>query len=216
MLRSEIEFASFLTYSVRGDGQPEQESRIWRDRLKHDRLFGSPPELTSQLIAEGLSRRLAEMPFVGYFGRGAVLVPVPSSSKLQKDGLWVPQRIARELVKVGLGDIVDTLLERSRVLPKAAWSPARERPTAQQHYDSLGVTSTGLAPARFVLIDDVITRGATMLGAASRLGTAFPNAEIRCFAVMRSISEPLPFTNIFEPVVGKVELKSSGGTVRRP
>ncbi len=145
-----------------------------------------------------------------------MLVPVPSSSKLQKDGLWVPQRIARELVKVGLGDIVDTLLERSRVLPKAVWSPARERPTAQQHYDSLGVTSTGLAPARFVLIDDVITRGATMLGAASRLGAAFPNADIRCFAVMRSISEPLPFTGILDPVVGKVELTTSGGTVRRP
>jgi phosphoribosylpyrophosphate synthetase len=41
-------------------------------------------------------------------------------------------------------------------------------------------------PSNILLVDDIITRGATLLGAASRLAEAFPKAEIRAFAVMRA------------------------------
>ncbi len=216
MLRSEAEFASFLSYSVRGDDPRARLSRVWRARLKADRLFGSPPELTSQLIAERLARRLPDLAFAAWFGRGTVFVPVPSSSLLKPGSLWVPHRIANEFVKAGLGDAVECRLERARALPKAAWSVAVARPSAQEHYESLRVVAGGLMPARLVLIDDVITRGATLLAAASRLAVACPNAEIRCFAVMRSLSEPEEFTDILSPVLGRIEHAPHGGTFRRP
>jgi pyrimidine operon attenuation protein/uracil phosphoribosyltransferase len=38
-----------------------------------------------------------------------------------------------------------------------------------------------------VLIDDVITKGRTILAAAARLHEAFPGADIRAFALVRTM-----------------------------
>jgi len=46
-----------------------------------------------------------------------------------------------------------------------------------------------MAPASIVLIDDILTRGHTFLGAAWRLHEAFPETKIVAFAAMRTISK---------------------------
>ena len=42
-----------------------------------------------------------------------------------------------------------------------------------------------------ILVDDVVTSGATILGVASKLAERFPDVEIKAFAAMRTISDPL-------------------------
>lgn len=37
-----------------------------------------------------------------------------------------------------------------------------------------------------IIVDDVVTRGATIMGAAARLREAFPNARIRAFTIARA------------------------------
>ena len=57
-----------------------------------------------------------------------------------------------------------------------------------------------------LLIDDVVTRGATLLGVANKLADAFPNARIHGFAALRTISDPNQFIRINDSCVGKIKL----------
>ena len=68
----------------------------------------------------------------------------------------------------------------------------------------------------FLLIDDVVTRGATLLAAAARLKATSPSARVRAFAVMRTVSNPEEFSALFSPVAGKIHLADSGECFRRP
>ena len=72
-----------------------------------------------------------------------------------------------------------------------------------------------IEPSEIVIVDDIITRGSTLLGAANRLVEAFPNAKIRGFAAMRSISRPTDFTGVIDPCVGKIHM-SNGNPYRNP
>lgn len=216
MLLSEIEFASFMAYSVRGSEPEADTSRLWMSCLKSDRQLTDPPQLTSQRIADALKTRLGALPFAHYFGPRVVFVPVPSSSKLQPNSLWVPHRLSKALVVAGLGSSVEVLVEREHAVSKAATSAPSDRPTAQRHFDSMKATDASFVDAQFVLVDDIITRGATMLAAASRLADAFPNATIGCLAIMRAISGTSEFRGALEPVIGKITLSQNGGTFRRP
>jgi hypothetical protein len=64
-------------------------------------------------------------------------------------------------------------------------------------------------------VDDVVTRGATLLGAASRLADALPAARVRAFAAIRTISNPEEFSSITAQVIGRIEYRD-GETFRRP
>jgi len=66
------------------------------------------------------------------------------------------------------------------------------------------------------LIDDVVTRGATLLGAANRLAESYPDAQIAAFAALRAIGNPAEFKSVNNPVKGVITLQSNGGTLRRP
>lgn len=70
-------------------------------------------------------------------------------------------------------------------------------------------------PKDIILVDDVITRGATVLGAVNRLAEAFPSARIRVFAVMRTISNSIKFSKIIEPCIGTISLVGTD-SVRNP
>jgi hypoxanthine phosphoribosyltransferase len=100
-------------------------------------------------------------------------------------------------------------------LRKAATSLARDRPTALQHYESLEVKKMLSDPSEILLIDDIVTRGATLLGAANSLKKAFPRAHINAFAAMRSISPPDIFREVYDPCKGIISLDGRS-TFRRP
>ena len=147
----------------------------------------------SEWIAKTIQRNIITLPFASFFQPNTILVPIPKSSLMRPGTLLVPERIASALTKMGFGNKVISCLARNRSAPKAASSLAKDRPKTIDHYKSMNVTRILSNPDEIILIDDVITRGATLLGAANLLADDFPETPIRAFVAMRTISNPDEF-----------------------
>jgi len=145
----------------------------------------------------------------GLFTNEAVLVPVPGSAP-SAPRIWAAERLAFALHGVGLGNSLWAGLERRFAVRKSATALNADRPTVRQHYGSFAVSmcsvSTGpsFEPVKFVLVDDVITKGRTILAAAARLHEAFPNADIRAFALIRTMGFVAKIDDPLEPCQGEV------------
>jgi predicted amidophosphoribosyltransferase len=211
-----LEFGALLTYTPRGSTPQIQNSRNVMLALKKEGFVNNPPVLMSEWLATALKTKMSSLTFASFFNSNTILVPVPKSSLMQKDTLWVPEKIANAMVKAGIGKQVECCLSRAKPVQKAASSSPSERPTALQHYESLCVQSSLCKPEEIILVDDVITRGATILGCANRLVEAFPQCQVRAFAAMRTISNPHEFEKVVNPCIGTIDLYESGDTFRRP
>ncbi|MGH8299791.1 MAG: phosphoribosyltransferase [Steroidobacteraceae bacterium] len=149
---------------------------------------------------------------------GVILVPVPGSAPVQSTP-WVGERLAWCLKEIGLAAEVWPVLRRSRAVRKSAFAPAGGRPSVLEHYASFAI-ERALArspirradllrepngnPLRLTLVDDVITRGRTLLAAAGRLHAEFPSAEIRAFALLRTLSPGETLCRLLDPCEGEV------------
>jgi hypothetical protein len=149
--------------------------------------------------------------FAAIFGTSVVLVPVPGSAPAQ-DRPWVGERLAWCLMELGLGAQVWPVLRRQYPVRKSAFSPAGERPSVLEHHASFAVERAHLTQAlrgrgdrlRLTLVDDVITRGRTLLAAAQRLAELFPAADIRAFALLRTLGRNQPLERVLDPCEGEV------------
>jgi adenine/guanine phosphoribosyltransferase-like PRPP-binding protein len=59
-------------------------------------------------------------------------------------------------------------------------------------------------PRRITIVDDFVTKGATLLAAASRVQEAFPEAEVRAFALVRTKGLVADIESISEPCEGLI------------
>jgi hypothetical protein len=64
-----------------------------------------------------------------------------------------------------------------------------------------------------VLVDDVITRGRTLLAAAARLRSTYPHADVRAFALVRTTGYLSRLDRLRAPCAGVVYW--AGGDARR-
>jgi hypothetical protein len=142
---------------------------------------------------------------------GVALVPVPGSAPTT-DAPWPALILALALKDVGLGARVWIGLRRVSPVRKSATAPARERPTVRQHYESFCVETSVISPPRLVLVDDVITKGRTLLAAAARLQSALPHADLRAFALIRTVGSQ-PIEHLVDICQGVV--RWAGGDARR-
>lgn len=170
----------------------------------------------SRFVVDRLAQRWNECELACIVARNAILVPVPSSGLIQPGSLWVPLLIAREMVRVGLARRVEPVVERRSAVRKSAFAPPSQRVTAREHYDSLVVRRLAFPDEHFVVVDDVLTRGATLLAAASRVQESWPTAQVTGFAILRTISDPDAFERMFAPCTGRIDLLDDGSTRRRP
>jgi len=203
MSRSELAYGAFLAYCPRGDDELHKASRRWRDALKNDAIVGNPPKAMTRLVADRMCASLAGTALEGFFTSRTVIVPVPGSSVPQPNQLWVPKRIAEALVEAGIGANVWCCLNRVKRVRKSSNSAPADRPRALEHLESFTVELGLHAPDEIVLVDDVVTRGATLMAAAMKLDARYPKTRIRGFAVMRAVSEPAEFVAIRSPVVAR-------------
>jgi hypothetical protein len=211
----ELECVSLLSYCPRGGDAEAQRSRDIKTALKNGKLTGNPPTPITRQIATIIQRNIQLPPLLAAFGILPTLVPTPKSSLTREGDLWVPHQLAEELLGVNLGKRVAPILSRTVAIPKAASSEPANRPTAQRHFETMAVQTELASPESFLLIDDVVTRGATLLGAANRLRASYPAVPIRAFAAIRTVSNPMEFSQITSPVIEVIRVRPDGSTLRR-
>jgi predicted amidophosphoribosyltransferase len=155
--------------------------------------------------------------FPRLFGKETFLVPVPGSAALATSRLWAAERLAFALHQMGLGREVRTCLRRVSSVRRSASSAAGQRPHVYEHYASFVVDVPACArdglPERILLVDDVITKGRTLLAAAARLREAFPSTHIQAFALVRTLKPGEPVRHLLNPCEGVV--RWGGGDARR-
>ena len=203
---SELRFAAALVYSPRGQSAESKRSRVQvRDPLKR----GDPRFL--QLACERLRTFLPQELIAEFLPADGALVPAPRRTpRLSKDSLWPAQLLAESLVRCDLGGQVLPCLARVSAVPKSAFSAPGHRPDPNLHYDSLRVQLELLdRPRRITVIDDFVTRGATLLAAASRLQAALPATEIRAFALVRTMGLVAEIESIGAPCTGTIRYDGS-------
>ena len=98
---------------------------------------------------------------------------------------------------------VAPIVERVRLVPKSSMAGAGQRPNPPQHFDSVAIDTQQLlaTPTRITLVDDVVTRGSTLVGIYPHLAAMFPHATIRCFGLLRAVDE---LKSILLPVQGTI------------
>ena len=212
-----LEFAALLSYTPREGGEAGERSRDLMRTLKYGRVAGSPPTPIWNTIASFIAKNAAASePVASFLSPNAVLVPVPKSALWKEGSLWVPDQLASSMVQVGLGGRAARLLVRTEAIPKAATSISSMRPTALKHYETLAVQKDLMPTPEIVLIDDVVTTGAALLGSANKLIESYPDTPIRGFAAIRTMSDPSLFEKITHPVVGSITLRPNSLCTRRP
>jgi hypothetical protein len=202
-----VAFASCYVYSPSGDSAICARSRLLCALLKE----GDAHFMTKYAVRV---RRQMEPPaqLAGFFRSGDLLVPVPRSG-LRAGGTWAAAELARALVQEGVGRATWPGLRRISAVCKSATAAKGCRPSVARHYDSFRLEPLKLRPASVVLIDDVITRGRTLLAAAARLREAFPDAQIRAFALLRTAGLISDIKTLLEPCRG--EIRWMRGDARR-
>ena len=216
-----LEFTSLFSNTPRPNStdpdilQNMKNTKTWTNWLKQDRMVsrsGDDVNLPmTRYVAETLYNNINGKSFVNVFDQSTVLIPVPRSNPLPQGGLWVPKRIAEEMVAKGIGCKVMPSLKRVKAINRSSQSIPSQRPLPSDHYGSLSVEKSLTMSNKVVLIDDVITRGATLIAAANKLIDAYPGIKILSFAAIRTISDSSGFSSWFDPVRGTVIIRSQQG-----
>lgn len=205
-MRSSLRYGAFVVYPPAPLDDYGRDVRNFILGLKQDRSLRGGVS-SSQHVA----RRMGELGgghALIRFLQGALLVPAPKSAPLPAGALWAPDRIAQALVRGGIGGEVVRLVERIEAVSTSHRSPGAERAWPDQHQRTVEVKRqlpVGFA-GRMVVVDDVVTRGSTLLGCALAIREAYPEADVAGFAVARTLGreEPMP-ANAIQPVIGHIE-----------
>lgn len=142
--------------------------------------------------------------FGGFLTPGCVLIPVPDSGPSGCSPRWIARRISSTLHELGLGREIWEGLQRIWPVARSSDAWRGERPTVEQHYQSLGVVARPTALSDIVLVDDVVTKGRTLMAAALRVREVFPDATIRGFALIRTMGLVMDVNRLFDPCVGRI------------
>jgi hypothetical protein len=216
---SKLPFFSLLQYAPRGTSETSRQSCKIVHAIKTNANWKVQGQTVN--IVAYTTRRAAETVassniLAPCFGPNVLLIPMPRSS-LQKSGaLWPSLVICEALKAEGLGGEIDPCLKRTVPVQRAAIAAPGQRPDPIDHYNSVGVERDSLlVPEQITIVDDVITRGSSFVGVFPRIEDAFPGVPIRCFAVVRTISEG-DIETILDPVEGIITSENGKKLWRRP
>lgn len=205
---SDLPFWSLLQYAVRGSTESSRRSRDVLHAIKTDGLVGR-----SRIIALGAQRVRQDIdsggPLTACFADDPILVPMPRSAPLVSGGLWPAAAICQALVREGVAHAICPLIRRNAAIRKSSVAAPGERPNPQEHYASFALAAdlSLVRIERAVLVDDVITRGSTMLGAWAFVRSQLGTVPIHCFAMMRAISHG-DIERILAPVEGSISARA--------
>ena len=207
---SEIPYGTFANYTPRGNSELSAKSRTLCGHIKAGKVG---------LVESAIPylKRADAAALAAFLNSQASLVPVPRSAPLADGALWPAKVIAEVLVRKGLGREVLPCIRRAMAVRKSSSSPAKDRPSVAEHYESLVLDGQLVRPAQITLVDDVLTQGRTIAACALRLHEAYPDAEIRAFAMIRTQGFVENIEKIVDPAVGVIKyFEGSGKTYREP
>ncbi len=204
-----LSFAACFVYAPRGVGSVCDASRTLCTRVKAIDVLWLPRYV-------GLAHRATlSYPYLAELFRGdAVLVPVPGSASRHRAS-WVALHLALALRDAGLVSKVWPGLHRHSAIRKSATALSGHRPTVLEHYQSFSVDASPMLMHRIVLIDDVVTKGRTLLAAAARIRARFPDADVRAFALIRTVGYAQRLERLMDPCQGVIRW-SAGDALRVP
>jgi len=205
---SSLPFGSCFVYAPRGVGAVSAGARLLCRRVKTSDPLWIPryAGCVVQLWLRGTF-------FQRVFTPDVILVPVPGSS-VSRGVPWAAWQLAIAFRELGLAREIWIALERRTPVTKSATAAVGQRPTVWQHYDSMLVGAAPRPqPQKIVLIDDVITKGRTLLAAAARLRASLPGIDIRAFALVRTQGFLSHADRLLDPCEGFVYW--AGGDARR-
>lgn len=148
-------------------------------------------------------------------GEEVALVPMPRSAPFTRGALWLARMLAEALVGERLGSIVLPMLERTVAVQRSSTAAPGKRPRVAAHLKSLQVLPPVDPPSRIVIVDDVVTSGATMLAAISAVFDAIRRPPPRGFAFFRTQSKG-ELKAISSPTLSHISLLRNGWTRRVP
>ena len=218
-----IEFASLLSYVPERWWRHRTLSQEQMDEFKMGREYmialkrdyAQPHGILP--IYDSVARWCADYNlFPDFFTKDVILVPVPGSMLTKPDTLWVPKLLAEALVRRRLGSSVSLCLSRVASVPKSATSRPQDRATPARHCETMEIRHMITKPTSILLVDDLVTRGSTLLGAACRIAELYPDVNIKAFAAMRAVSGGDEFNGIMDPCTGTIVPTRNGRSRRRP
>jgi hypothetical protein len=194
-----LPFAACYVYSPKGESEVSQRSRQLCARVKSGstKWLRSYATAVHQLVLHG--RR-----FLEFFDEHTLLVPIPEYRPSGHTTFWAARRLALALQETGLAEEVWTGLRRVSSVERSSSAWMWERPTVQQHYQSFAVIPSSKPAKKVVLVDDVVTKGRTLAAAAMRVQDAFPDAEVRAFALVRTMGFVLDVPRLCDPCQGEI------------
>ena len=202
-----VTFASCYVYSPAGESGICARSRLLRALLKE----GDAHFMFKYAIRVRQQMEPAAV-LAGFFLADDLLVPVPRSAP-RVGGTWAASELARALVEAGVGSTMWPGLHRISAVRKSATAAKGRRPSVGRHFDSFRLEPPEIRPRRVVIIDDVITKGRTLLAAAARVREALPETQIRAFALLRTMGFISDLRGLLEPCRG--EIRWMRGDARR-
>ena len=207
---SAVTFASCYVYSPGGSGIASARSRLMRSLLKDgDAYF-------MDKYADRVRQQVAEGPSLsGFFDSTSILVPIPGNAPRPPGTASVANSLAGALLSEGLGQCIWHGVRRVSAVRKSATACPGSRPSVADHYASFAIVPAALTLDHVVLVDDVVTKGRTLLAAAARLHEAFPTADIRAFALVRTMGLVPGVEHLLEPCVGEIRWRC-GDAYRTP
>jgi hypothetical protein len=203
-----VAFAACYVYSPHGGGAIARGSRRLRVRLKQ-----ADPCWFPRYAARVRELVVRYRRFDGFFDSDVLLVPVPGSVAYAEGSFAVTERLAIELLKCGLGGGLWPAMRRRHAVRKSATAAAGRRPTVFEHRASLAVVAGAPVtrgfgdtriPRRLLLVDDFVSKGRTLLAAAATLQEALPEAEVRAFALARTLGYVPGLEHLVVPCEGEI------------
>jgi hypothetical protein len=197
---SDLRFGALLVYSPDGVEEASRRSAKAVADIKN-----CLPDYIAR-IALRFEEAVGDGKFRQFLGNDVVLVPAPRSAPFKsKDAAWPARQICDALASRGLCATVEDWLERHTTVKKSALTrKGTERPGPDQHAATLRCGDVlAPPPARITIVDDVVTRGATLLGCARVIAARFPETEVRALAVVRTMSKQ-EIQSMLAPVEGRI------------